>query len=387
MRKLLALFSSLTLLVPLALAETSFSDVDSSNPNEAAILALAEQGVLGGYEDGTFLPEQEVNRAEAVKIILLGLDEEVNTESIAAAAFTDVSEEDWFFAEVGTALSLGIVKGYDDGEFKAGNTVNKAEAVKMLLATAGVEIEEDPELWYLHYMDYAMEVNIMPLETDGEWHPEAAITRGAISEMVYRMQYVQENGGAFPENLHWPMVDLSEANVSLQLPFGWSYSDGEVAALWLLDESDGVSIFDPGSNGVSVILSNSSSGEVSEGEVVALSDGSYLHVMEYLGAGPYSATVAGYVDLLLGSATFLPTDPDPGTDDILEAIREGVQVDGQGTILMALMDDWELIETDSIGVGTGPVDYYYSPTLNYTLKYERSFDVVLALQEGSTSAF
>jgi hypothetical protein len=46
-----------------------------------------------------------------------------------------------------------------------------------------------------------------------------------------------------------------------------------------------------------------------------------------------------------------------------------------------------IIETDTIGVGTGPVDYYYSETVNYTFKYERTLDLILDTRKGRTASF
>ena len=49
-----------------------FSDVSSDSQYYEAIEYLQENGIVEGYADGSFRPNQEVNRAEALKIILLG---------------------------------------------------------------------------------------------------------------------------------------------------------------------------------------------------------------------------------------------------------------------------------------------------------------------------
>lgn len=381
----LALLSILA--TPLAHAEDleQFSDVSEAHPNNAAIYHLHETGVINGYEDGSFQPEREVSRAEAVKILLKGLDLAVDESSASALEFTDVTEEDWFVLEVGTAFDRGLVKGYEDGEFKPHNTVNRAEAVKMLLSAAELEFEE-AEVWYEPYMDYALEWNIAPLQTDGDWHADAPVTRGEISEMVLRMQHVDRHESVFPESEYWLNVDLDSVNINAAVPFGWSHSDGSVSAIWLLDETDGVSVFEPGSNGASLIFTPAS-GDVTEGELLVLADGSTLQVIQTMGEGAYAERATELMELVLGSVGFVPDSPAPSTDDILAEIRSNIRVDGKGQASIDLVDDWQLVETDAIGVGTGPIDYFYSPSLNHTLKYERSFDVVMDIAEGSTSAF
>ena len=58
-----------------------------------------------------------------------------------------------------------------------------------------------------------------------------------------------------------------------------------------------------------------------------------------------------------------------------------------GAETLLLFDDAVIIETDVIGRGNGPVDYYYSSKFDLTIKLDRNLDVILDIQEGKTSAF
>ena len=73
--------------------------------------------------------------------------------------------------------------------------------------------------------------------------------------------------------------------------------------------------------------------------------------------------------------------------DLLSEILENILVENTGEDTLDLLPDSTIIETDTIGVGTGPVDYYYSESLDYTFKYERASDVILDYREGETTAF
>jgi hypothetical protein len=64
-----------------------------------------------------------------------------------------------------------------------------------------------------------------------------------------------------------------------------------------------------------------------------------------------------------------------------------VLVPGQSDNVLGTLSDEILMETDSIGIGTGPVDYYYSETIKITLKIDRNSKTLLAVKEGKTSAF
>lgn len=416
-------------------ASALFSDVSSLNKNSVAIDALVEQGVLQGYSDGSFMPDQEVTRAEAVKIILLGMGISVDENASSAGQFSDVTESDWFYDVVGTALNLGIVQGYDDGTFRPSQTVNRAEAVKMMLAADGSTatvpgsdpfVDVPTTAWFSSYANYAKTWNIEPPQTDGLWHPEAAITRGNISEMVYRMQEVENSGNAYDESVTWLDHPFAAVSASFKVPFGWYYKTDGVAAIWLVDNNNSqISLLNPYDNGGTLLITRylnsngDSSGElfnsirgqestssfetsingyntlvVENGDVyqrqwyVVMPNLSVVHIAALRGDGPYAWVLDDQFSKIVESITYNPeAGPDLDINEILQSLNSAVQVDGQGNAMMDLLDDWELIETDAIGVGTGPVDYFYSPSANITLKYERSFDVILDLRDGQTTAF
>lgn len=418
-----------------SIANASFSDISSTDENYSAITSLVDQGILEGYEDGTFLPDNEVNRAEALKIILMGVGIDTNTDSVAGVVFEDVKEDDWFFDEVSTAVALGIVKGYDDGTFLPTQTVNRAEALKMLMLAAEVTSEApsympfpdvNSDSWYSAYADYAKTWNIEPPQTDGLWHPSDAITRGNISEMVYRMQLVLANGVAFEESTNWLRKYFPALDISMKVPFGWNYEKDGIGAVWLSDEGgEQLSPLVPYDNGGTILISKNinteglTSDEVfsqlennfssttrsqlngidslvvySEDGVsfrdwyVYLENGAVVHFMSMRGLGDYQPYLEDYLEAMVVSIEFSPgSDTDMTVEEIVAALQEAIQVDGVGEDMMNYLTDFELIETDSIGVGTGPVDYYYSPSADITVKYERSFDVILDIQSGETSAF
>ena len=74
-------------------------------------------------------------------------------------------------------------------------------------------------------------------------------------------------------------------------------------------------------------------------------------------------------------------------EQFLSNVRKSILVKGDGEKVLALFKDLNLIETDTIGIGTGPVDYYYSSQYDVTLKYERDAKTLLALTNGKDTAF
>ena len=118
-----------------------FPDITSGDPNFLAIAYLKQIGLVQGYDDGTFKAGQAINRAEALKILLAGI-KGVNTVNNTAFNFPDVSVSDWFYTAVKQAWNNYLVQGYPDKSFHPEKTINLAEAVKMLILQEADQIPQ-----------------------------------------------------------------------------------------------------------------------------------------------------------------------------------------------------------------------------------------------------
>jgi hypothetical protein len=164
---------------------------------------LNQAGVLGGYADGTFKPENPINRAEVLKIILGGANVEI-PEVAAEAPFKDVPKDQWFARFVEKAKALGIVKGNDaDGTFAPGRQVNKAEFLKMLFQASGIKIDAEalkavtfPDIaqdaWHAPYMKYAAQIGIINKSAEGKLLPDQAMTRGEVAGSLYLLTLIRK---------------------------------------------------------------------------------------------------------------------------------------------------------------------------------------------------
>ena len=171
-----------------------FSDVKSSHPNFFAITELMQGGVINGYADGTFQPDKSVSRAETLKILLLGSKISVDTNQ--KISFSDVPTDQWFAPYVGKAKDLGIVKGRGgSGKFFPEDTVNKAEALKMLLlvnkkppqvSDTKSYADVDVESWFAGYFEEAQKRKLFDVSRTEGVNPAQTLTRGDLAEMMYR---------------------------------------------------------------------------------------------------------------------------------------------------------------------------------------------------------
>jgi hypothetical protein len=184
-------------------AEGLFLDVSVVHPHFEAISFLKNEGIIQGYPDGSFKPENGVSRVEVLKFILEGINAELaNTRALP---FSDTTNEAWYSSYLQTAVYLGIVDGYPDGSFKPGNTVNKVEFLKMLINA--MEAEVDTELgylpftdvkksdWYAPYVQFAYQKNL--IDVDGKkFNPQEEMTRENVAEAMYRVQVLTQTGAA-----------------------------------------------------------------------------------------------------------------------------------------------------------------------------------------------
>lgn len=106
----------------------NFSDLPSDNRAEA-IKNLASRGILLGMGDNLFKPEVTVSRAMIAEILMrISVDKSINYELTA----TDIKPDDWYYNSVKWAMTHGIVTGYLDGTFKPNNKITRQELAVML---------------------------------------------------------------------------------------------------------------------------------------------------------------------------------------------------------------------------------------------------------------
>lgn len=183
-----------------AQALTLFQDVEG-HENELAIKDLQERGIISGYPDGTFKPDQTLNRAELIKILVGGTGIQPLLQDYKSC-FPDVQFE-WFAPYVCYAKNKGWVQGYPDGTFKPGKIVNKVEAIKMLVNSQGYEVpttiigvifdDVDNSQWYAPFIQVAKAKKLLE-ETGTTFSPNDEMERGAISENIYRAIQITELG-------------------------------------------------------------------------------------------------------------------------------------------------------------------------------------------------
>ena len=121
--------------------QASFSDV-TTEWYAAAVNLLASYGIVNGYTDGTFCPNNSITRAEFVAILV-----RVTGAAGTSAAFTDISANHWAKTQIAAAAANGWISGYpEEGgayTFRPGRAISRAEAVTVINRVLGRSADLD----------------------------------------------------------------------------------------------------------------------------------------------------------------------------------------------------------------------------------------------------
>ncbi len=174
-----------------------FRDVNENEIEGIAANYFLEKGVISGKENGEFQGEDMVNRAELAKILLLANETEVGNEK-NDGVFSDVENGSWYEKYVMKAQSLGVVNGYESGEFKPEKAVNTAEFLKMLAKTFNISTDTPNtykdvpgNAWYDKFAGIAEKNNLFPHREEGYLNPTKELTRNEVVVAIYK--YLKQN--------------------------------------------------------------------------------------------------------------------------------------------------------------------------------------------------
>lgn len=170
---------------------SKLSDI-SNHWAKAEITALCEKGIVAGYPDGTFRPENTLTRAEFIKMLVCA----VSAPQTYTGGFSDVFAGEWYAAYVQAAVSGGIASGYPNGTFCPNSPVTREEAAKMLALLikndkGGGDLSAftdsgDISPWAAEFMQKAVANGIFK-GTDGALMPKAQLTRAMAAAVIYRL--------------------------------------------------------------------------------------------------------------------------------------------------------------------------------------------------------
>ena len=181
-------------------ANLEFSDLEDYTYAIPAIEFLKENGIIGGYSDGTFRPTAATSRAAYAAMVcrLFGFKAEVTGNP-----YPDVSKNSWCAETAAAARKYGVIYGDKNGRFNPTASVTKQQAVVMLqraMEASGRKLPEASPAILRNYKDSAsvadyakaamsnmIALGIVEADYYGYLKPDAPITRVEMATILYRL--------------------------------------------------------------------------------------------------------------------------------------------------------------------------------------------------------
>ena len=166
---------------------TTIPDDDTpEEPEEIeAILAF-----VSGYPDGTFQPDSETTRAEFLTMLVKAVCDYDADKNYGAPTFADTDPTAWYAKYVAYAQTTGLVAGYKDNTFRPDNTITRAEAAAMTAAAMGLTSDatessfSDVSGWAVQHVDALVQKGVLSGYKDGTFRPDNNIIRGEAVTVV-----------------------------------------------------------------------------------------------------------------------------------------------------------------------------------------------------------
>ena len=172
-------------------AVSDFTDIGGVDWAKDAIMALAKEGVVSGYEDNTFKPQQSIKREECVKMVISAARIDLDKPT---CKFGDVEQDKWYAQYVNAAYGEGVISGISEAEFGIGKEITRedmaviiARLVNLNVAEAAAEFADDSDI-----SEYARE-SVYKLYAagkiagvgNGRFAPKEIVTRAQAAKIIY----------------------------------------------------------------------------------------------------------------------------------------------------------------------------------------------------------
>lgn len=161
----------------------------SNSKTETAISYVKRQGIMTGYDNGSFGENNSVKRVELAKVITL-IDSSNGAGYTMRLPFWDTSNTAWYTPYVVYVYGNGFMTGYSDNSFRPDQAVTFAEAAKVLALAYNMNVQSNSNRWYEAYIRALDDRNAIPTSINDLNDP---LTRGELADIIYRLETNNRN--------------------------------------------------------------------------------------------------------------------------------------------------------------------------------------------------
>lgn len=174
--------------------DKSFSDIEK-HWSKDYVKSMVAKHVIDGFEDNTYKPEDKLTRAQFAKLLV----EVLELDKIAyKGEFQDVLDVHWAKDYIATAKQQGIIAGYEDGTFMPEQTINRVEMGAMITNALKLNKDSDSKIlekfkdaqdipaWAAEYVVPVVAEGLL-VGSDGVLNPLGYVTRAEAATIIYRV--------------------------------------------------------------------------------------------------------------------------------------------------------------------------------------------------------
>lgn len=197
--------SGVAVVAPQPTAAKTFNDLNPTADYYQPVSELLERGIVNGYSDGTFRPNQAVTRGQAAKMLALAL--KLNTKSVKNPNFKDVSSDHQYYPYIAALANKGIINGYSDNTYHPNEPITRGQIAKIL--TLGYSFAVADQLTHdfkdvsskngnAYYIQTLVNLKITKGKSPVSFNPSDPVTRAQLATFIVRAE--NEDGSYNPLN-------------------------------------------------------------------------------------------------------------------------------------------------------------------------------------------
>ena len=195
LKKVLSLVLCVAMLLSVMVMSTgavTLTDSEDISPQyREAAEVLTGMGIINGYEDDSFKPQQSITRAEVAAMIYRVATGDVEDEkadiNAGAKIFTDVDADDWYAGYVNYCGDAEYIKGFEDDSFRADENVTGYQVLAMILRAVGYDKNNEftGTNWTINVASTAAEVGMLK-NVDSSVNLSAEAPRELVAEFIFQ---------------------------------------------------------------------------------------------------------------------------------------------------------------------------------------------------------
>ncbi|MGE7092446.1 S-layer homology domain-containing protein [Lysinibacillus sp. NPDC048646] len=187
-----------------AAATSPFIDINQYSSHYENILKLYSQGAISGFADKTFRPNQNVTRGQAAKMLATVL--KLDVRNVEDPYFKDVPKSNEYYKYVAALQNAGIMAGYSNGTFMPNEVITRGQLAKILVLGFKFEVasnynhsfqDVNSQTSNAAYIQTLVDLKVTEGTTPVTFSPFNAVTRGQIASFIVRSQDKKSNATSY----------------------------------------------------------------------------------------------------------------------------------------------------------------------------------------------